>query len=379
MTFEELVTAAGVRGASDVHLRAGEPPFVRIGGQLEQWNSVPPTSAEHINAIADRILTPEQSEKFKVKLELDVAWLAPGIGRVRASVFKQRGTIAISMRLIPEVVPSIEHLGLPQAVMNLSTESRGLILVTGVTGSGKSTTLASLVDLINRTRPLHVLTIEDPIEFMHRNVLAVVTQREIGFDTPGYAAGVRAALRQDPDVILIGEMRGPATIKAALTAAATGHLVLSTLHTTDAPETITRIVTSFPAHQQSQIRHQLAGVLRASISQRLLPRADGTGLALAAEVMVATPYIRECIATREKTSMIGDAIVSGAQYGMQSFDQSIVKLVNEGTVTEDEAIRWVTNVEEFKMQMRGITRGSSMGKGLPDAVMPAVEIVSGSR
>ena len=373
MTFEELVTAAGVRGASDVHLRAGEPPFVRIGGQLEQWNSVPSTSAEHIESIAARILTPDQAAKFKIKLELDVAWVAPGIGRVRASVFRQRGTIAISMRLIPEVVPSIEHLGLPPAVMNLSTESRGLILVTGITGSGKSTTLASLVDLINRTRPLHVLTIEDPIEFMHRNVLAVVTQRETGFDTPGYAAGVRAALRQDPDVILIGEMRGPATIKAALTAAATGHLVLSTLHTVNAPETITRIVASFPAHQQSQIRHQLASVLRASISQRLLPRADGTGLALAAEVMMATPYVRECIANRDKTNALSDAIVAGAQYGMLSFDQSIVNLVNEGTVTEDEALRWVTNVEEFKMQMRGITRGTTMAKGPAEVAVPAVE------
>ena len=367
MTFDELVGAAASRGASDVHLRAGEPPFVRISGQLEQWTSVPPTTAQHLDSIASQILSPDQAIRFKSKGDLDVAWKAPNVGRVRANVFRQRGSIAISMRLIPDVIPAIDTLGLPQAVLNLATESRGLVLITGVTGSGKSTTLASLIDLINRTRPLHVLTIEDPIEFIHSNIRAAITQREIGFDTPSYAAGVRAALRQDPDVILIGEMRGPATIKAALTAAATGHLVLSTLHTVDAPETITRIVTSFPAHQQSQIRAQLSGVLKASVSQRLLPRADGTGLALAAEVLVTTPYIRECISTREKTSMISEAMVAGGtQYGMQSFDQSIVGLVNAGTVTEDEAVRWVTNVEEFKMQMRGITRGSTAGPGLID-------------
>jgi twitching motility protein PilT len=293
MTFDELIVSAGARGASDIHMRAAHPPLVRIGGSLERWSSVAPISAQHLEAIASRILSPAHQEKLRTKLEVDVAWQAPGVGRVRASVFRQRGTVAISMRLIPDQVPSLEALGLPPSVVDLAREHRGLVLVTGVTGSGKSTTLAALVDLVNRTRPDHVLTIEDPIEFVHQDVMAVVTQREIGFDTPSYASGLRAALRQDPDVILIGEMRDPETIETALTAAETGHLVFSTLHTLNATETINRIVSAFPPHEQEQVRLQLASVLKASISQRLLPKADGTGRALAAEVLIATPYVRD--------------------------------------------------------------------------------------
>jgi twitching motility protein PilT len=371
MTLDELLAAAAARGASDIHLRANEPPFVRIAGLLEPWTSMPAPTAEHLESTAARILSLEQSARFRTAMHLDVAWRAQGAGRVRANVFRQRGTVGISLRLIPDVVPPVDQLGLAPSVLNLAKETRGLVLVTGVTGSGKSTTLASLIDLINRTRPVHILTLEDPIEFVHNNQLAVVTQREVGIDAPNYASGVRAALRQDPDVILIGEMRGPATIKAALTAASTGHLVFSTLHTTDAAETVSRIVTSFPTHTQATVRQQLATVLRATISQRLLPRADGTGLALASEVLIATPYIRDCIASRDKISGISDAIVAGAsQYGMQSFDQSILALVNAGTVEADEALRWVTNVEEFKMQMRGITRGGSMSPAPVEAPVP---------
>jgi twitching motility protein PilT len=207
MTFDELVVAAGGSGASDIHLRAGQVPLVRVNGDLQRWTRVAALTANHLEAIAERLLPPVHQERLKTKLEVDVAWQAPGVGRVRASVFRQRGTVGVSMRLIPEQIPSLERLGLPPSVIDLASESRGLVLVTGVTGSGKSTTLAALVDLINRTRPLHVLTIEDPIEFVHRDQRAVVTQREIGFDTPTYASGLRAALRQDPDVILIGEMR----------------------------------------------------------------------------------------------------------------------------------------------------------------------------
>ena len=359
MTFDDLLVESRKRGASDVHLRAGEIPFVRVAGQLEQWTSVPPTPAEHLDSLAARMLSPEQAARLKVKGDIDVAWRDPKIGRLRANVFRNRGNIAISMRMIPEAIPSIETLGLPPAVLNLAEESRGLVLVTGVTGSGKTTTLASLIDLINRTRPLHVLTIEDPIEFVHSNILAAITQRELGLDARSYAGGVEAGLRQDPDVILIGEMRGPATIKAALTAASTGHLVFSTVHTVDAPETITRIVNSFPANQQSSIRQQLAGLLKASVSQRLLPKADGSGLALACEVMITTPFIRDCMASRDKLVLITDAI-EGGQYGMQTFDQSLVGLVNSGTVTQDDALRWASNAEEFRMKMRGITRGASM-------------------
>jgi twitching motility protein PilT len=244
--------------------------------------------------------------------------------------------------------------------------------VTGVTGSGKSTTLAALVDLINRTRPVHILTIEDPIEFLHKDDRAVVTQREIGFDTPSYASGLRAALRQDPDVILIGEMRDPETIETALTAAETGHLVFSTLHTLDAPETINRIIGAFSPHQQNQVRVQLARVLRAAISQRLLPRANHQGRALAAEVLISTAYIRDCIADPDKTSLIADAVRTGAsQYGMQSFDQAITRLYQDEVVTMEEALRWVTNVEEFKMRLRGITTGSAP---VPAAATPVPKV-----
>jgi twitching motility protein PilT len=360
MTFDQLVSTAGARGASDIHLRAGHVPLVRIDGTLERWTSVAPISATDLEAIAQRLLPPARHEKLKHQLEVDVAWQAPGVGRVRASVFHQRGTIGISMRLIPAVVPTLDALGLPPSVVALASESRGLVLVTGVTGSGKSTTLASLIDLINQTRALHVLTIEDPIEFVHTDARAVVTQREIGFDTPSYASGLRSALRQDPDVILIGEMRDVETIETALVAAETGHLVFSTLHTLDAPETINRIVSVFPPFQQGQVRQQLARVLRAAVSQRLLPRADGRGRVLAAEVLIATPYIRDCIQDADKTAMIADAIVAGvSQYGMQSFDQAILRLCQRNLVTIDEALRWVSNVEEFKMRLRGITPGSA--------------------
>ena len=366
MTFDELINTAASKGASDIHLRAGHAPRVRIHGELHSWTAVAALTAKHMDAIADRLLPPIHKERLQTKLEVDVAWQAPGVGRIRASVFRQRGTTAVSMRLIPDVIPDLETLGLPPSVIKLGTESRGLVLVTGVTGSGKSTTLAALIDLINRTRPLHVLTIEDPIEFVHRDQRAVVTQREIGFDTPSYASGLRAALRQDPDVILIGEMRDPETIETALVAAETGHLVFSTLHTLDATETINRIVSAFPPHQQEQIRIQLSKVLRAAVSQRLLPRADGQGRALAAEVLISTPYIRGCIEDVEKTSLIADAIVEGvSEYGMQSFDQAIFELCKDDRVTIEEAERYVTNVEEFRMRLRGITAGSAASVDAP--------------
>lgn len=360
MTFDQLIGAASASKASDIHLRAGHAPLVRINGDLQRWTSVAPLTAAHLEAIAQRLLPPVHQERLQTKLEVDVAWQAPGNVRVRASVFRQRGTVAVSMRLIPDQIPPINELGLPASVVKLAEESRGLVLVTGVTGSGKSTTLAAIIDLINRTRPVHVLTIEDPIEFVHKDMRAVVTQREIGFDTPAYASGLRAALRQDPDIILIGEMRDPETIETALVAAETGHLVFSTLHTLDAPETINRIVAAFPPHQQMQVRTQLARVLRAAVSQRLLPRADGRGRALAAEVLISTPYIRDCIQDRDKTSLIADAIMAGvSEYGMQSFDQAILSLCQNQIVSIAEAERWVTNVEEFRMRLRGITTGTA--------------------
>jgi len=360
MTFDQLILEASSRGASDIHLRADHVPLVRVDGLLERWMHVAPVSGASLEAVATRVLSPLHQTQLQTRMEVDVAWQAPNVGRIRASVFRQRGSIAISMRLIPAQIPTPEALGLPPSVINLATESRGLVLVTGATGSGKSTTLAALVDLINRTRALHILTIEDPIEFVHPDQLAVVTQREVGFDTLEYANGLRSALRQDPDVILIGEMRDMETIETALIAAETGHLVLSTLHTLDAPETINRIIAVFPPHQQNQVRHQLSRVLKAAVSQRLLPRADGRGRVLACEVLIATALVRDCIADPEKTSGISQAIVQGGiQYGMQNFDQAILALCKETLVTVEEATKWVTNVEEFKMRLRGITPGSA--------------------
>jgi twitching motility protein PilT len=360
MTFDQLILEASSRGASDIHLRADHVPLVRIDGTLERWNHVAAIGAASLEAVATRVLSPMHQAQLQSQKEVDVAWQAPNVGRIRASVFRQRGTIAISMRLIPEHIPSPESLGLPQSVINLTTESRGLILVTGATGSGKSTTLASLVDVINRNRAEHILTIEDPIEFVHADQRAVVTQREVGFDTLEYANGLRSALRQDPDIILIGEMRDMETIETALIAAETGHLVLSTLHTLDAPETINRIIAVFPPHQQNQVRHQLSRVLKAAVSQRLLPRADGRGRVLACEVLIASALVRDCIADAEKTSMLSQAIVQGGnQYGMQNFDQAILTLCKQDLVTIEEATKWVTNVEEFRMRLRGITPGSA--------------------
>ena len=374
MTFDQLISAAAASNASDIHLRAGHPPLVRINGDLQSWDTVAVLSAEHLEALAGRLLPPgiylgqghggmssgADDPRTEGRLEVDVAWQASDAIRIRASVFRQRGTVAVSMRLIPDRIPQIEELGLPPAVMALAEQRRGLVLVTGITGSGKSTTLAALIDLINRTRAAHVLTIEDPIEFVHRNKKATVTQREIRTDTLSYATGLRSALRQDPDVILIGEMRDVETIETALVAAETGHLVFSTLHTLNAPETINRIVSVFPPHQHDQIRHQLAGVLKASVSQRLLQAADGKGRVLAAEVLVSTPYIKDCIQDRNKTSLIPDAIVAGAsEYGMQSFDQAILALCQKGVVTVAEAEASVTNVEEFRMHLRGITSGTT--------------------
>lgn len=376
MTFDQLIAAAAASKASDIHLRAGHPPLVRINSELQPWPSVAALTPAHLEAIASRMLPPgiflgqgrgvaasgSGEAQTEGRLEVDVAWQASDSVRIRASVFRQRGTVGVTMRLIPDRIPPIESLGLPPSVIKLAELRRGLVVVTGITGSGKSTTLAALIDVINRLRHDHVLTIEDPIEFVHRNKKSTVTQREIRTDTLSYATGLRSALRQDPDVIMIGEMRDAETIETALVAAETGHLVFSTLHTLNAPETINRIVSVFPPHQQDQIRHQLAGVLKASVSQRLLRHADGKSRVLAAEVLVSTPYIKDCIQDREKTSLIPDAIVAGAsEYGMQSFDQAILKLCQEGVVTIAEAEGAVTNVEEFRMRLRGITTGTGNG------------------
>lgn len=359
MTLDALLASAASLGASDVHLRAGQPPLMRVHGDLKRATQIGALTAHDIDTLVARLLTPAQRARLEHDLEVDIAWQIQNVGRCRASVFRQRGSTGLALRLIPATVPPLESLGLPASVASLAAESRGLIVVTGATGSGKSTTLAALVDRINRTRSVHILTIEDPIEFVHVDARAVISQREIGFDTPSYASGLKSALRQDPDVILVGEMRDIETIETALIAAETGHLVLSTLHTLDAAETITRIISVFPPHHQAQVRLQLARVLRAAVSQRLLPTSDGRGRALAAEVLISTPYIKDAIADMDKTSLIHGAIAAGgSEYGMQTFDQSILALCQRGSVSVDEAVRWVTNVDEFNMRLRGITPGS---------------------
>ncbi len=295
-------------------------------------------------------------------------------------MFRQRGTVGLVLRVIPTRINSIEELHLPQVLRTIAEEERGLVLVTGTTGSGKSTTLAAMIDHINNTRSSHIMTVEDPIEFLHRDNRSIVNQREVAVDTISFAQALRSALRQDPDVILVGEMRDHETIETGLLAAETGHLVFSTLHTLDATETINRIIAVFPPHQQRQVRLQLASVFKAAISQRLIPRADGHGRVPAVEVLVATAYMRDCIVDKDKTHLLQSAIAAGtSQYGMQTFDQSIFSLYKRNMVTLDEALRWASNVDEFKLRVQGISTTSDMARddmarkaGLSDSPNPDV-------
>ena len=309
------------------------------------------------------IMSTQQREKFKDSQEVDLAYSVPGLGRFRCNVFQQRGTVGLVLRVIPMQIRTIDELGLPQVLKTIAGEERGLVLVTGTTGSGKSTSLAALIDHINNTREAHVMTVEDPIEFLHRDAKSIINQREVAVDTKSFAHALRSALRQDPDVILVGEMRDFETIETGLLAAETGHLVFSTLHTIDATETINRIVAVFAPHQQKQVRLQVASVLKAVISQRLIPRADGKGRAPAVEVMVSTPFIRDCIVDKEKTALIHGAIAAGtSQYGMQSFDQSIFSLFSKGLISYEEALRWASNVDEFKLRVQGISTTSNISR-----------------
>jgi twitching motility protein PilT len=304
-------------------------------------------------------MNPVQKERWETNRECDLAYGIPGLGRFRVNVFQQRGTVAAVFRVIPFGVKSIEQLLLPKIIESIAMEQRGLILVTGTTSSGKSTTLAGMIEHINSNRTCHIVTIEDPIEFLIRDRRSIVNQREIGVDTQSFASALRAALRQDPDVILVGEMRDFETIETAITAAETGHLVMSTLHTLDATETINRIISVFPPYQQKQVRLQLASILKAVISQRLVPRADGKGRVPALEVLISTARVRECIADKDRTKELHDAIARGfTTYGMQTFDQSLMHLVRTGLVTYDEALKNVSNADDFALRFRGIASTS---------------------
>src|SRR6187401_3117577 len=327
MHINDLLKIASERKASDLHLKVGSHPVLRINGELIPLVETKRLMQEDTIAMAFSIMSNRQKQKFKENLEIDIAYSVPGLGRFRCNVFQQRGTVGLVLRVIPMQIRTIDELGLPAVLKKIAEEERGLVLVTGTTGSGKSTSLAAMIDHINAVRCAHVMTVEDPIEFLHRDQQSIVNQREVSVDTRSFAQALRSALRQDPDVILVGEMRDFETIETGLLAAETGHLVFSTLHTLDATETINRIIAVFPPHQQKQVRLQLAAVLKAVISQRLIPRTDGNGRAPAVEVMISTAFIRDCIVDKEKTHLINGAIAAGtSEYGMQTFDQSIFGL-----------------------------------------------------
>ena len=356
MQLPDLLKMAVERKASDLHIKVGSPPVLRIDDKLVPLMELPRLGQDVVVGMAASIMSPKQREKFKERFEVDLAYSLPGLGRFRVNVFQQRGTVGLVLRVIPIKIQSISDLNLPPVLEQMALEPRGLVLVTGTTGSGKSSTLAAMIDYINSNRAGHIITIEDPIEFLHRDKRCLVNQREIGVDTPSFSEALRSALRQDPDIILVGEMRDYETISTAILAAETGHLVMSTLHTLDATETINRIISVFPPFQQKQVRLQLAAVLKGILAQRLIPRADGKGRVPALEVCIATGTVRECIIDPDKTRRLTDVIgASTSQYGMQTFDQSLMSLYKRGLITYEEALLWCTNPDDFALRVRGIT------------------------
>lgn len=361
MNLNDLLKTAFEKRASDLHIKVGAPPILRIDGRLVPIETEKRLTQEDALAIAFGIMNNTQKTKFKEKNELDMAYGVPGLGRFRVNVFQQRGSVGMVFRSVPSRILNFEELMLPNVLTKIAQEPRGMILVTGTTGSGKSTTLAAIIDYINTTRTANIVTIEDPIEFLHRDKKSIVNQREIGSDTFTFSDALRSALRQDPDVILVGEMRDFETISTAITAAETGHLVLSTLHTVDAAETINRVITVFPPYQQKQVRMQLASVIKGIISQRLVPRADGTGRVPAIEVMLGTLTVREAIIDQDKTRQIPNIISSGlVHYGMQTFDQSLLMLYKKGLITYDEALASASNPDDFILKVKGIQSTSDL-------------------
>ena len=376
MDIKKILKEMINRGASDLHLKVATPPVLRINGTLVMAEYTPP-SVQDMVAMAQQILTPAQREIFENTREIDFAFGVPGVARFRANFYVQRGSVAMVFRHVPVEIKSTDDLGLPPVVKTLAMKPRGLVLVTGTVGSGKSTTLASIVDIINRESARHVITIEDPIEFLHRDRHSIISQREIGCDTGSYAEALKHVLRQDPDVILIGEIRDAESMKIALTAADTGHLVLSTMHTIDATQTISRIISFFPPHQHQEIRFLLASSLQAVVSQRLVADAEGLNRFVAAEILIATSTIRDYIREPEKTVMIRQAIQEGfVQYQMQTFDQALMQLYKEGKISLDNATHNSSNPHEFALRVKGIQASSDTswerfedGGGVPE---PAV-------
>ncbi len=355
MNLNDILGMALKSNTSDIHLKAGLPPVFRIDGNLRPLPKAPRLTAESVRSMCEAIMNDKQRATFEKANEVDLAYGVPGLGRFRANVFMQRNSVSAVFRAIPFKIATLDDLLMPQVLKKIADEPRGLVLVTGATGSGKSTTLAAMIDYINSNRTAHIVTVEDPIEYLHRDRKCIINQREVGFDTSGFATALKSSLRQDPDVILVGEMRDLETAETALAAAETGHLVLSTLHTIDAPETISRIISMFPPHQQRHIRLQLSNVLKGVISQRLIPRIEGAGRVAAVEVMISTGRVRELIDDQEKTVLLRDTIAKGyTTYGMQTFDQALMDLVKRKVISYEEALRQSSNPDDFKLKFSGI-------------------------
>ena len=364
--FNRLLQVLCDLDGSDLHVKAGSAPRVRVDGHLRILDDEPRINAEEVQALAEGIMLPNICEIFTDKHEADFAYSVAGVGRFRVNAFYQRGSVALAVRRVRTSASTIAGLGLPEVVRRLADEQRGLVLVTGPTGSGKTTTLAAMINHINETRACHIITVEDPIEYLHTDALATIDQREVGFDTETFTSAMRVILRQDPDVILVGEMRDPETVFTALTAAETGHLVFSTLHTTTATETINRIVDFFPPHQQTQIRISLAGSLQGIVCQRLIPTADGLGRVPALEVLVINGRIQQAIIDPMLTGDIDGIVAEGAYYGMVTFDQSLAALLSTGRITLAEAMTTATNPHDLKVMLerQGILQTGSFATQL---------------
>ena len=361
MDLPELLTECAKRKASDLHLKSGTRPILRIHGHLEVQDDLPTVDQEFVRRAVMTLLGEQRYDLLMQGREIDIGYRQAGIGRFRVNAFLSQGEVRAVFRHVPERIPSFPDLYLPKVLEQLCMDRRGMILVTGITGSGKSTTLASMIGFMNRYRNDHIVTIEDPIEYVHEDNKCVITQREVGQDSVSFAQALRAALREDPDVILVGEMRDAETMEVALHAAETGHLVLSTLHTLDVTETVNRIISTFPPHQEDQIRGQLAAVMQGIVCQRLVVRADGKGRVPAVEVMVATGLIRDCIRDATKTPDLPAFVAAGhAQYGMQTFDQSLMKLHREDLITYETARDAATNPDDFDLKIKGILSTGEM-------------------
>jgi twitching motility protein PilT len=356
--FKQAISLMVQRNGSDLHLKVGRPPTIRVNGDLQSLE-MQPLKPEDLKLLAEQIMTPRQVKEFAEKKEADFAIGVPGVGRFRTNIYQQRGTLAFAFRAIPYEVKTVRELSLPEVLEEISLRPRGLVLVTGVTGSGKSTSLAAMINHVNHNRRVNIITIEDPIEFLHRDLSANISQREVGSDTLSFGTALRHVLRQDPDVILIGEIRDQETLDVALKAADTGHLVFSTLHTTDATQTINRVISFYPPHQHQEIRSLLSTALAAVVCLRLVPRKDGRGRVPAAEVLINTAAVADNIRDIQKQLNIPDLISEGTEaYGMQSFDQSLMGWFKEGTISYESALFYSTNPSEFALRASGISSAS---------------------